>query len=86
MSQFRPEVLPFPWLPLLLSAGGLAILFFIVRWVVDYGKWIWNNRPAVGERHARKKKHSGKKSSSGRKRKGSVESSSSSDDDDSSSD
>ncbi len=46
MSQFRTEVLPFPWVPLAITVIGIGFLYLIGRWVYEFGQWVWFNRPA----------------------------------------
>lgn len=84
MSQFRTEVLPFPWTPIIVTLLGIGFIYLIGKWVYEFGLWIWFNRPAEKRRSRddsddereedspkEKRKSSSKKRSSGRKRRNS---------------
>jgi len=74
MSQFRTEVLPFPWTPLIIIVLGAGLLYLIGKWISEFAQWMWYNRPAAAdsdseeeEEKPQKKKRSTKKRSSRRK-------------------
>ncbi len=56
MSQFRPEVVPFPFIPLILAIVAIGLLYLIGKWGYDYIVWVWNNRAPVKHRSSKSKK------------------------------
>ncbi len=57
MSQFRPEVVPFPFIPLILAIVTLGLFYLIGKWVYDYVAWMWNNRAPPRHHKSKSKSH-----------------------------
>ncbi len=72
MSQFRTEVLPFPWIPLVVIVLGIALVYLIGKWISEFARWMWYNRPAEKNRSnsdsEEETKRDKKRGSSGKKR------------------
>jgi hypothetical protein len=43
MSHVNVEPMQFPWLPILITGTSAFLLYLIVRWVVEYGLYMWTS-------------------------------------------
>lgn len=80
MSQFRTEVLPFPWIPLVIVLLVAVLLYLVGKWVYEYAVWLWYNRPVSSSSSGDGRRKKKKKTTNSKRRRSDDEDEDDSDD------
>ena len=60
MSNFKVPVMEemggsFPWIPVIIIVASLVLVYLLVLWIAEYGRYVWMNRGNTEKKRKHKK-------------------------------